>query len=170
MEGLFRLQEVMSVQRKREKTPQVRSLKGMAQLQNDERAELLWANGVFKERVVPATAAQTLGFCVFARNYDEFQLKEFLLKLTYRVLLPPLRPSSSRAFVRSSLSPPYPKSSGWSFPAGGRISTCRMGTSTTDTSTATSRGTSYPNTPNCPCWSPSGLLSRTTPSNPPTAS
>jgi hypothetical protein len=35
MEGLFKLQEVMSAQRKREKTPQVRSLKGIAQLQND---------------------------------------------------------------------------------------------------------------------------------------
>lgn len=48
MEGLFRLQQVMTLQRKREKAPQVRSLKGVVQLQNDERAEILWANGVFK--------------------------------------------------------------------------------------------------------------------------
>jgi hypothetical protein len=48
MEGLFQLQQVMTLQRKREKAPQVRSLKGVVQLQNDERAEILWANGVFK--------------------------------------------------------------------------------------------------------------------------
>lgn len=35
MEGLFKLQEVMTVQRKKEKTTQIRSLKGIAQLQND---------------------------------------------------------------------------------------------------------------------------------------
>jgi hypothetical protein len=45
MEGLFRLQQVMTVQRKREKAPHLRSLKGVAQLQNDEKVELLWANG-----------------------------------------------------------------------------------------------------------------------------
>jgi hypothetical protein len=70
MEGLFRLHQVMALQRKREKAPQVRSLKGIVQVQNEERAEILWANGIFKERVVPASERQTLGFCVLARNYD----------------------------------------------------------------------------------------------------
>lgn len=65
----------MTVYRKREKAPQLRSLKGVVQLQNDERAEILWANGVFKERVIPNNTQKTLGFCVLARNYDEFQVK-----------------------------------------------------------------------------------------------
>jgi hypothetical protein len=86
MEGLFKLQEVMTIQRKREKAPQIRSLKGVVQLQNDEKAEILWANNIFKERVVTKTN-QNLGLCVFAKNYDNFQVKEFLLKLTYRVRL-----------------------------------------------------------------------------------
>jgi hypothetical protein len=90
MEGLFKLQEVMTVQRKKEKAPQIRSLKGVIQLQNDEKAEILWANGIFKERVVSNTI-QNLGLCVLARNYDKFQVKEYLLKLTYRVLLPLFR-------------------------------------------------------------------------------
>lgn len=84
MEGLFKLQEVMTIQRKREKAPQIRSLKGIVQLQNDEKAEILWANNIFKERVVSNTN-QNLGLCVLAKNYDSFQVKEFLLKLTYRV-------------------------------------------------------------------------------------
>lgn len=84
MEGLFKLQEVMTVQRKKEKAAQIRSLKGVIQLQNDEKAEILWASGIFKERVVSGTS-QNLGLCVLARNYDKFQVKEYLLKLTYRV-------------------------------------------------------------------------------------
>lgn len=53
--------------------PQIRSLKGVARLQSDEKAEILWANHIFKEKVV--LNAENLGFCVLSKNYDEFQVK-----------------------------------------------------------------------------------------------
>ena len=90
MEGLFRLQEVMTLQRKREKVTQLRSIKGIVLLKDEQRTEILWANGVFKERPAP-TGQQTLGICVLARNYDQLELKSFLLSLTSRVLISSFR-------------------------------------------------------------------------------
>lgn len=74
MEGLFRLQQVMTLQRKREKVPQLRSIKGVVLMNEGQRAELLWANGIYKERPI-TTDKQALGLCILARNYDQFQVK-----------------------------------------------------------------------------------------------
>ncbi len=85
METLYYLEESLTVIRKREKVPHIRCLKGVFQLEDGQRLEIVWANGEYREVSVSKDAE--LGVFVLCRNYDQFNLKEFLLSLTKRVII-----------------------------------------------------------------------------------
>ena len=46
--------------------------------------EILWAGQEIKERQI-TNKDRSLGIFIMASNYDEIQIKEFFLSLTYRV-------------------------------------------------------------------------------------
>jgi hypothetical protein len=87
METLYKLEESITLLRKREKCPRIRCIKGAIRSgQEGEKLEILWAGQELRERQL-SDNNRSLGIFIMASNYDEFQVKEFLLSLTYRVHL-----------------------------------------------------------------------------------
>jgi len=70
MEGLYKLEESITIYKKKEKVPQIRCLKGVLQLDNKDKVEIVWANRDFRERVITDNQ-KNLGLFVLSRHFDQ---------------------------------------------------------------------------------------------------
>ena len=88
MMGLFQLEKIMAVVRKRMKVTQIRSIKAAARVKVGEKETVLkeinWANNQYREEVC-ADESRQLGFSIISRRYDEVEVRKFIESLSCKV-------------------------------------------------------------------------------------
>ena len=93
MMGLYFLEEVMAVVRKRSKATQIRSIKGLIKKRKEESGkeseetelkDICWANNEFKNEET-RQSERPLGFSILSIRYDEMEVRNLIEGLSFKV-------------------------------------------------------------------------------------
>lgn len=79
----------MAEVRRKEKVPQIRSLKAVLKSKEEQKEplktiEVSWSNNYFKQEILKETT-RALGFSILCRRYSDLEIRNFIESLSYKV-------------------------------------------------------------------------------------